>query len=244
MTQLNQMLAVRKGLRARTEAAVTSIYQQFQKPALFSGLARTYQPRADDGEVLPAEKQLVQKNVENLLTDAGEALTKLYDVMVTVDKNNMEAHADLAVDGNAIAEDLPVPFLLFLEKQLVDWRTVITHLPVLDPEIVWSADHQNGGARSEDVTTTRARKIPTVLTKAPATDKHPAQTEVYMRDEIVGDWTLTRFSGAVSAERKRQLAERCDKALDAVRQAVQEANSEEVSEYVIGSSLFDYLLAP
>jgi len=151
------------------------------------------------------------------------------------------------VPGNndeVLAADLPVPFLLFLEKQIIDWRTMVSHLPVLDPEIVWTPDHQNGGARSEDVATTRARKVPTVLVKAPATDKHPAQTEVYMRDEIVGDWTLTRFSGAVSASRKRQLTTRADALLDTLRKAVERANAGPVTTQEVGADLFHYLLAP
>lgn len=244
MAKLNQMVAVRKGLRARTEARVTAIYHQFQKPALFAGLTRTYQPREENGENFPTEKLLVQRNVEDDLQSTATHLTKLWDVVATIDWANQKAKGDVVIDGTVVLPDAPVPFLLFLDKQLEDLRTQVGKAPTLDPETRWEADSSNGGARSEEVMTTRARKVPRVITKAPATSAHPAQTEVFMFDEIVGDWTLTRFSGAMSAARKRQILSRIEQLSDAVKQAVESANETEVVQMEVGADLFEQLFTP
>ena len=244
MAKFNQMIAVRKGLNARTARAVTEIYHAFQKPALFSGLTRVYQPREEDGETFPTEKQIVQRNVEDDLQSAATHLAKLWDVMATIDWANQEAKGSVEIGGTVVLPDAPVSFLLFLEKQLEDLRTQVSKAPTLDPETRWSPDSSNGGARSEEVMTTRARKVPRVITKAPATDKHPAQTEVFMFDEIVGDWTLTRFSGALSATRKRQILSRIEEMSDAVKKAVEAANSQDVTQMEVGNVLFEHLFTP
>jgi len=45
--------------------------------------------------------------------------------------------------------DVPVTYLLFLEKQLTDLRTFVDKLPVLDPSVVWLQDPSSGDWRSE-----------------------------------------------------------------------------------------------
>lgn len=244
MAKLNQMIAVRKGLSSRTARAITDIYHCFQKPALYAGLARVYQPREENGETFPTERQIVQRNVEDDLQTTATILSKFWDVMATVDWANQDAKGSVEIGGTVVLPDAPVSFLLFLEKQLVDLRTQVYKAPTLDPETVWHADSANGGARSEEVMTTRARKVPRVITKAPATDKHPAQTEVFMTDEIVGDWTLTRFSGALTAARKAQILARIDAMSDGVKKAVEEANNLGVGQMEVGNDLFEYLFTP
>lgn len=244
MAKLNQMVAVRKGLRARVARATTDVYHQFQKPALFAGLTRTYQPREENGETFPTERQLVQRSVEDDLQAIATHTAKLWDVVATVDWANQSAKGDVVVGGTVVLPGAPVPFLLFLGQELEYLRTEVSKAPTLDPETVWHPDSSNGGARSDEIMTTRARKVPRVIVKAQATDKHPAQTEVFMFDEIVGDWTLTKFSGALPAARKRQILARIDALSDAVKQAVEEANAYEVTQMEIGNDLFEHLFTP
>lgn len=136
MAKLNQMLAVRKGLRDRTARAVTDIYHALQKPVLYMGLSRTYQPREDEGEQLPGERQIVQRSVEKDLQASAVALTRLVDAVATVDVANMTATAPIRLGGEVVIDPLPVATLLFLEKQLIGWRTQVSKVPVLDPEKV------------------------------------------------------------------------------------------------------------
>lgn len=243
MAKLNQMVAVRKGLRARTEAAVTKIYHDFQKPALFAGMVRTYQPKDEEGERFPSERTMVQKTVEGALGDTAALLTKLMDVVATIDVANQDASAIVYVDDVAVLPPLPVPFLLFLDKQLEDLRTQVSKAPTQDPADRWTPDPAVGGARTDESKTTRTRKVPKVLVKYDATDKHPAQTEVYTIDEVVGEWSLTKFSGAVAADRKLTLLDRINALSDGVKKAVEAANQMEVTQLHVGQQVFEYLLA-
>lgn len=48
-------------------------------------------------------------------------------------------------------------------------------------------------------------QVPRNHVKAEATDKHPAQVEVYHEDVPVGYWTTVKFSGALPARRVNEL---------------------------------------
>lgn len=242
-TKLCQVVAVEKGLKQRTAHAVTEIYHGLQKAPLFSGISRKYSPVEDGGETLPPEYTLVQKNVEAMLADAADHLTKLFDVVATKETTNMVASAAVVLDGQRITPELPVPFLLFLEKQLAELRTVVSKAPVLDPAEKWTADADNGGFATVPVNTVKTKKIPEVLVKAPATDKHPAQTEVFPIDKTVGHWETIKFSGALPRTRRDELVARIDAMSDAVKRAREEANATDVTQVAVGEAIFHHLFA-
>jgi hypothetical protein len=242
VTKLNQIIAVEGGQKSRTNVDVTKVYHDLQKPVLFNGLSRVYRPKDEDGEQLPPEKTMVQRNVQGELNKLAESYTKLIDVTFTKDWANTEAKGKVVVGGRLLLE-APVPFLLFLKKQTDDLRTELGKLPVLDPSEIWHEDQTTGVYRTEPAGTTRTRKVKKVLVKYEATDKHPAQTETYDVDEIVGHWALTKFSGAVSQVRKDQLLDRVNELSDAVKVAIEEANSIEIEQCEVGSNIFDFLFA-
>lgn len=243
MTKLNQIVAVEKGIKSRTAEVFTKIYQRLAKPVLLAGISRTYQPKEDGGDPLPAEEVRVQLSADQSLRDAAAALTRLFDVVVTKDAANAGAKADLVIDGNVLVPDVPVTTLLFLEKQLIDLRTFVRSLPVLDAAETWEFDSNTGVYVTPPVGTTRSKKIPRNHVKAEATDKHPAQVEVYYEDVLVGTWTARKFSGALPAVRVNQLLGRVDALHTAVKFAREEANNTEVTDVKIGAAIFDYLLA-
>lgn len=243
MTQLNQIVAVEKGLKARTMAAVNEIDNALTRYALFSGLTRVYTPKTEDGEQLPREHTLVQKSAEEELAKVATALTELFDVTYTKDVANTETGASIEVDGELLAADVPVSFLLFLGKQLNDMRIRICRLPVLSQDETWSIPEGTTQARTEATVTFRTKKVPRNHVRAEATDRHPAQVDVFNEDVIVGSWSAVKFSGAVSQVRRDELVARVDKLIDAVKIAVESANSFEIQQKKIGKKLFDWLLA-
>jgi hypothetical protein len=240
-TQLNQIVAVEKGLKSRVNTDVTKLYQQLQKPALYGGFSKVYTPKDDEGEKLPPERQVVQANVEDDLSEIGKKLTQLMDATLTKDVANQGAEGTVRVDGQELVT-APVPFLLSLEKQLIDFRTVVSKLPVLDSADTWEYDHASSLSRTAPVRTVKTRKVPKVLVKAQATERHPAQTEVYMEDVTVGYWDTTKLSGAVTNTRRKDLLERVNELIDAVKHAVEEANRTEITQQHVGERVFDYLL--
>jgi hypothetical protein len=151
------------------------------------------------------------------------------------------AKADVVVDGQPLLRQVPATYLLFLEKQLVDLHTFVKKLPVLDASEAWNYDASADSWATEPVQTLRTKKTPRNHVKAEATDKHPAQVEVYYEDVTVGYWRTVKFSGALPAQRVNELLARVEKLQEAVKFAREEANSIEVEEQKVGGVFLDYL---
>lgn len=95
MTQLHQLLAVRKDRAARAQKELTAFYHKVQKPEPFSGVTRTYTPKDDEGEQLPSEHQRVQYDADDLLHDVKQALVPMYKIVGDIDNTNRHAVADV-----------------------------------------------------------------------------------------------------------------------------------------------------
>jgi hypothetical protein len=223
---------------------LTKLYQGLSKTDQLSGISRNYKPLDDDGEKFPSESKLVQVNVSEVLDRASKVMSDMFDVVLTQDRGNTVAKANIEVDGTVILGDVPVTSLLFLEKQLTDIHTVFSSLPVLPPETTWAYDKNRGCYVSQEVQTAKSKKIPFRFEKAPATDKHPAQVEILQEDRLVGYWSKVDFSGAVSAEHKAEYVNRVRKLRDAVVKAREKANQTEIDNVKAGENIFGYLLAP
>ena len=242
MARLNQIIAVEKGVKSRSFSELTEAHHALQKSALLSGIARTYQPKDEEGEQLPPESTRVQVRTEEVLRDIATTLTKLFDVTATKDATNCVAKANVVVDDQTLLTDVPVSYLLFLEKQLADMHTFIRKLPVLDAAESWTFNESADCWSTEPVRTIRTKKVPRNHVKADATEKHPAQVEVYYEDIAIGYWTTVKFSGALPAKRVSEILERVEKLQQAVKFAREEANNTEVVARKVGEKVFGYLL--
>ncbi|WP_338866741.1 hypothetical protein [Myxococcus stipitatus] len=242
MTKLNQIIAVEKGVKSRSQQELTQAHHDLQKPQLLNGIARTYQPRDEEGERFPPESTRVQVRTDDVLKKTKEILTRLFDVTATKDLTNCHAKADVRVDGKVLLKGAPATYLLFLEKQLVDLHTFVKKLPTLDPSETWIPDPAQGLWATEPVQTAKTKRVPRNHVKAEATDKHPAQVEVYYEDIVVGYWKTVKYSGALPALRVHELLERVEKLQQAVKFAREEANGVEAQELKSGDSILGYLL--
>ncbi|MBO0853308.1 MAG: hypothetical protein J2P18_06025 [Nocardia sp.] len=240
-TKLNQLIAIEKGAKSQAAADVAGAFQRVGKADLLAGISRTYRPLDDMGEELPAESKRVQVRAREVIADVRAALTRLLDVTATKDSVNCSAKADLVVDGVVLARELPVTYLLFLEKQLGELKKFVAKLPTLDPAEAWSFDEVTDCYATEPSQTVRTKKVPRNHVLAEATDKHPAQVQVYHEDVVVGRWTTTKFSGALPAKEVGDIADRLGKLLDAVRTAREEANSQPVTDVEPGRAILGYL---
>lgn len=241
MSQLHEVLAVEKSVRARNYKAVTDLERALQDRNKLTGITRTYRPLADDGDQLPSEYTQLQVRADEVLRTVAKALTELFDITLTKDFNNQEAVADIELNDRTIATAVPVSYLLFLEKQLNDVSTIVGRLPVLDPAEKWQYD-ANVAAYTTSTETTRTKKNPRNHVKAAATDKHPAQVDVYFEDQLVGYWTTTKLSGALPQVVVDGMKDRVAKLSDAVKMARQKANGITVTYRKIGQDIFEYVL--
>jgi hypothetical protein len=240
-TKLNQIIAVEKGAKSTLENEVTRVYHLVQKAEVFNGLTRVYTPKDDEGEQLPGEGTNVITNVEELVQAFSGSMTKLFDITATKNVANTKAKANVVIDGETVLEDIPVELLLFLEKRLGDCLVFLNKLPVLDPAQKWEQNGQAGVYQTEPTITNRTKKIPRNHEKAPATDKHAAQVEVYYEDTIVGTWATTKFSGASTQKQLKEWRDKVLKFSAAVKMAREEANSLEVTDVKIGEKVFTNL---
>lgn len=243
MTRLNQLIAVEKGVKADAQRAFTDLHHECQHLPKFTGITRTYQPKDEDGDALPAESTQVQRRAEDILDQVASVLTRLFDVVATKDLTNTEAKGDIVVDGRVLVPNVPATTLLFLEKQLTDIGTFVRKLPTLDPAEDWHYDEQRNCFATDPAGTTRTKKVPRNHVKAPATQHHPAQVEIFTEDVVVGYWRTTKLSGAMSARRVAELAARVTTLHEAVKVAREQANYAEVRDVQIGKKIFDYLFS-
>ncbi len=241
-TQLNQILAIEKGVKSRAQAEVLSAQQNLNKAVLLSGISRTYQPKDDEGEKLPPESTRVVVRATNVLDDLRATLTRLFDVTLTKDVANGSAKADIVVDGVEIAKGVPAVHLLFLEKQLADLLGFVAKLPVLDPADQWAYDPNLDAFATEPSRTVRTKKIPRNHVLAEATAQHPAQVQIFTEDVLVGYWTTVKTSGALPQAKVTELTARVVKLAEAVKSARERANTTPVTDQHIGENIFSYLL--
>lgn len=245
---LNQVIAVRTGVKNDVAAALTAVYHKLQRAPLLSGLSRTYTPNDDDGFVYPPESTDVQVKTEWLLDDIAAQLTRLFDVTAQLDWTNQHARADVVLLNGpqpvVLLTDVPVTYLMFLEKQLVDLETVIRRLPTLDPAETWTFDDNQDVYRSAPVRTVKTAKVRRNHVLAAATDKHPAQVESYTEDVPIGTWSTVKFSGALPAVRVNQMLARVRNLVEAVKTAREQANLQDIVDVHVGKTILSYVLAP
>lgn len=241
MPKLNQIVAVATGVKTEMKREITDLHRKTGVVDLFSGLSRTYQPLDDDGEQLPSEGKVVQVNCDQVLEEAADIWKNGWDVVATQDHNNCKTNVNVVVDGKVVVENVPVTYLMFLEKQLQDVEKFVNSLPVLDPSINWEYDENQGFFKSEPSLSVRTKKVPKHKVLYEATKEHPAQIEKWTEDVPVGTWTAVRFSGAIPMKEKREILERVRKLQTAVKFAREEANSAEVEDKKVAAEIFKYL---
>jgi hypothetical protein len=250
---LHTFVALRDGTKNRKSEGLTALHRESVKPNLYEGMTRTYRPKTDDGDQLPGENQNVQLNADTVLNALVRSVSRDWNLMATIETGNQAASADVEVATDAttttgepvyrtVLRDVPVAYLMFIARELDDVYTFVKKLPTLDPAARWEYDAAVAAYVSEPVETHRTKKVMRNHVKAEATDRHPAQVDVFYEDVVVGFWTAVRRSGALTLERKATLLQRVDALRLAVREARERANTTVVDDVDVARPLFDFLL--
>lgn len=246
MTKLNQVVGLVVGAKQEANKRTAPLFHNLKVPALFVGLTQRYEPLEEGGEQLPDDNTKVQITVPEILDLFREPNSRMLDLISTAENANTEARADVTVDGETIIKDAPVTFLMqfqkFLEQEV---RGLVQAIPVLDPSQDWnpSATGRRGEYETDETKTHRTKKVAKPIVLYPATDKHPAQTQLVNEDVLAGYWHKKKFSGAVPAQRKDELLKRVETLIAAVSTAREAANDREVVDKPVGKQVFDYLFA-
>jgi hypothetical protein len=243
MAKLNQILAIEKGAKTRTYAEVTALHHASQKADLMTGHHKTYSPMAEDGEKLPPETRKVKYKADDVIEEAAKALASLFDVTAAKDWANCTAKASVMLNGEVFLEEVPVTYLLFLDKQLGDLLTFVSKMVELDPGETWTHDDNSGEYRTSPTETAKTKKLQKPIVLYQATETHPAQTQLITEDVVVGHYKLTKFSGAIPGPRKKALVAKIVKLSEAVKFAREQANAMEADKKDIGSKVLGFIFA-
>lgn len=245
-SQLHEILAV----LADTQNAAAAIQKETigtfgKKSAHFAGQNRDVN-YLDEGRA--AEDTSDHKPVVSTVDEKLEhyfALTgRAFDALYQQEASNQHANADLIVDGQTLATDVPATFLLGMEKRLKEVRNVMLAQPTLEPNITWSEDLSAGEGRyrSEAVTSFKTEKRVEHQVLVAATDKHPAQVEKWNVDRNVAKVLTTHLSGCITPAEKSRRLERVDLLIEGVKKARQRANCVEAEKGTIADSMFSYIM--
>lgn len=251
MTKLHEVLAVepdKEGIAKRMIDETRDVFKN--KHHIFNGLTKSLKMDTSDEsnsslEEASAEIIEVTTTVPERLAYTESSISDWLDVVLTKEAGNQgEAKADIVIDGETIAADLPATFLLGLEKKLKHIRDMYDSIPTLPPSLVWEKDEnaqENVYRSRNDDIKTKTQKRPQFRVLYDATPEHPAQVEKWMEEVVVGRYTTTHQSGMIPAHRKASMMGRLDKLIQAVKQARMRANSVQVENLSVGSKLFDYI---
>lgn len=249
MSKLHQLLAVHDSSQTTFKRVAEEAVATFTKKTnLFDGLNIVTKSLLDttDSKYLEYPDTThhvpVAETVEGKLHYIAEHATNFFDINLQIDVANCSAKSDLIVDGNVLASNVPATSLLFLENKMKTIRGVIEATPTLDPAIEWKTSQQAHISKAPDSIKPIFEVVKEHVIATQATDKHPAQ--YYMQDKRVNRATATStvLSGRTTSQRKSELIAKCDKIINACKQARQRANEVEHTKDMIGGKIFEYLL--
>lgn len=248
MGKLHELIAVEGDLKGTYNRIIGETKTNFSKhPDRYQGSVKKekyFDTEAPD--VQDVEKTL-DDTVYNKLEYTSEHIIRYIDAVYQKEKTNTVASADIIVNGNTIATNVPATFLLGMEAKLQFVRdNVYAQIPTLAPGIDWVPDpeHQLGEGVSKQAKPDqnwRTKKIRKAFVKYEATKEHPAQVETYTEDEKVSEVLTYNWSGMISPAKKSEILGRIDALIRAIKEARQRANSVEANKDTIGKEIFDYI---
>ncbi len=246
MPKLCTVIPVVKEKKKQAHNDITAAHQKRLTNEMTLGFAKKYHPGSEDGDVYPDEGKLVQSTVSEVVADVEKSLVDLFDVVYTQECGNTVAAADIVVkdaSGNplVLAAAVPVTYLLFIEKRLVDIETFVSNLPTLAGATRWTWSDGINCYVSDTTRVNKTKKVMKSFEASPATDRHPAQVQVFNEDVIIGYYDVEAYSGAIQAKVKADMLARVRALKDAVVTAREEANSKDVEAKKIGSKILGYI---
>lgn len=249
-TKLHELLAAESSLETQAAKVRTDLAETFQKKRhLFEEKRTTFQS-AEEGRPAVIEAQSnIQSSVSQELNWVSGHLTKALDASYQVAEANTKARADVVLDDEAatvLLKDIPAIALLELEKRLSEIRELLSTVPTLDPAKSFEADtHKGEGVfKAREVTKNRTKKDVKVIVKYPATEQHPAQTELVAEDKVIGTISEQEWSSMFTPAQKSEVLDRAERLIRAVRRARSRANDTEADTTKrIAAKMFGFILA-
>jgi len=147
------------------------------------------------------------------------------------------------VADETILEDGPVTDLLSPEHQLTEVLGFMRALQLTDPaeDWVWDENDACWRSRNPEQRLRMEKGLESLVLIAP-TQHQLGQAQAVPDGRRTGVWEITKFSGAVTRERKARLIENAEALLARLRQARERANHEGAPPVSIGGPAWAFLL--
>lgn len=248
-TVLHELLAVEQGLAEtanRVQGGTTKTLET--KRSLFEGMTKAHEVFDEDAQHLKQATEIkeVQDTVDGQLDFLNVEIARYWDVILQKEEANQRAKADIVVDGQVLATDVPSIVLLSLEKKLASLVATYNAIPTLDASKAWEVDpnyDKHGVFRTKhDTERQHTRVVKDWIEVSPATKEHKAQIVQDEKTEVIGKYIISEFSGAISSLDKAERIQRLMKLSRAVKSARQRANNTVVNtDLKFGKPLLDYI---
>jgi len=250
MAKLHEVLAVEKDLMNTSKRLVAESIRTFSKDNLFKGskkVTNIFDSNEENKLAVDYTDELIKLETtvaENLNYSLAE-VSRYWDAVLTKDLSNMQAKADIIVDGVTIAKDVPATFLLGLESKLHDLANLFAAIPTLEPGRTWELDSSIGEGvyiDTHDRETFKTKKDKEFRSVAKATEKHAEQIKELDIVSNIGRIVQTNWSGMISSAEKATMTKRLVKITSAVKQARQRANATDLVPGQIGKDILDFIV--
>lgn len=242
--KLHELLAVESSLETQAQKVRKDLENTFEKKRhLFEKKQLLFTPSAEGAQQSVEQQQDIQTTVEKEIKWIRPHISKSLDSSYQVAEANMLARADIVLeDDTVIAKDVPATSLLELQKRLAEIMELAKSIPTLDPAKGFSMDEQSKLYKAREIKKPRTTKQPKVIIKYEATKEHPAQTELYSADVVLGMIEEQEWSGLMTPADKADLLDRVEKLTRAVRSARSRANEQAVdTSKKISAPLLNYI---
>jgi hypothetical protein len=246
---LHALLAVESDLKGEFDKIVVEAKKTFKdKQKHFESWHRTLKMKdqtREQEEAAGEEYQAMVTTVPAKLEYTGKAFAKYMDALFQKEMTNQTANADLVVDGDVIAQQVPATCLLALENKLKMYRSMVELIPTWAPGIEWVPDSAQGEGvfrAKHPETALKTEQILKPFTLYEATPEHPAQVDKLTEQVSVGLFTRQKWTGTISPAQKSRLLGTIDNVIRSVKQARMKANETEIISGQIGEKLFDKII--
>lgn len=248
MSKLHEILAISSSLEGQAEKVTSELRDTFtKKHHLFGCKITSFESTDENIPSMVEEQSDLQTTVTNELKWIQPFITKAIDTGHQINCANQKAQAAVILDdGSTLTPEIPATTLLELEKRLAKLQLLLTSVPTLDPAKGFTKDLSRGSDVfvARETTKTRTAKRNRVITLAPATEHHPAQTQLVAEDHPVGLIKTKEWSGMITPSQKAEMLGRVEQLLRAVKRARSRANDVEVDTDTnrIGVKLLNFIL--
>lgn len=234
MGKLHELLAVEATVVQGADKLIGETNKKFgSHTEFFTGNIRKLERLNESPEDSAIEEsqyrmKALPTNVPETVSYIAPFVASMLNTKLAKHMANQHAVADIMLDDVVLLSDVPVDFLLDMEKFLPKWRDLFARMPTLDPSRKWEVVSAGVWRAAETTNTSQTVKTMYPVVMQEATKEHPAQIKESNRDVVVGLFKQTDFSGAATSQQKADAMKLCDDLLVAVKKARMRANSVEV----------------